>query len=89
MRDPGPAVRIDATLDNIRAPRRGELLDRKYSSTQLLRRKFEMIKASYNNRRRKRRLGKFTPVEFKLAFSAAQAACCSKPVPGELGANPG
>ena len=32
------------------------------------------IEHTYNNRRRQRRLGELTPVEFKLAFSAAQAA---------------
>ena len=32
------------------------------------------IEHTYNNRRRQRRLGKLTPVEFELAFSAAQAA---------------
>ena len=32
------------------------------------------IEHTYNNRRRQRRLGKLTPVEFELAFSAAAAA---------------
>lgn len=32
------------------------------------------IEHTYNNRRRQRRLGKLTPVEFELAFSANQAA---------------
>jgi transposase InsO family protein len=32
------------------------------------------IEHTYNNRRRQRRLGKLTPVEFEIAFSAAQAA---------------
>src|SRR5487761_2697201 len=32
------------------------------------------IEHTYNNRRRQRRLGKLTPVEFELAFAAAQAA---------------
>jgi transposase InsO family protein len=32
------------------------------------------IEHTYNNRRRQRRLGKLTPVEFELAFSAAHAA---------------
>ena len=32
------------------------------------------IEHTYNNRRRQRRLGKLTPVEYELAFSAAQAA---------------
>jgi len=29
---------------------------------------------TYNNRRRQRRLGKVTPVKFKLVFAATQAA---------------
>ena len=32
------------------------------------------IEHTYNNRRRQRRLGKLTPVEFELAFAATQAA---------------
>jgi putative transposase len=32
------------------------------------------IERTCNNRRRQRRLGKLTPVEFELAFTAAQAA---------------
>jgi transposase InsO family protein len=32
------------------------------------------IERTYNNRRRQRRLGKLTPVEFELAFRSAQAA---------------
>ena len=32
------------------------------------------IEHTYNNRRRQRRLGKLTPVEFELAFAAHQAA---------------
>jgi putative transposase len=32
------------------------------------------IEHTYNRRRRQRRLGKLTPVEFELAFSALQAA---------------
>ena len=32
------------------------------------------IEHTYNNRRRQRRLGKLTPVEFELAFSAARVA---------------
>ena len=31
-------------------------------------------KSTYNNRRRRRRLGKLTPVEFEPAFAAANAA---------------
>ena len=32
------------------------------------------IEHTYNNRRRQRRLGKLTPVEFELAFAATHAA---------------
>ncbi len=32
------------------------------------------IEHTYNNRHRQRRLGQLTPVEFKLAFTATQAA---------------
>jgi len=32
------------------------------------------IEHTYNNRRRQRRLGKLTPVEFELAFAVTQAA---------------
>ena len=41
------------------------------------------IEHTYNNRRRQRRLGKLTPVEFELAFAATHAEACSEPISGD------
>ncbi len=38
---------------------------------------------TYNNRRRQRRLGKLTPVEFELAFAATQVALIRPGFPGD------